>query len=72
MFFQRKGKLRKEYDEKLLMKFNQFKVEWQNKEKVIENSLDPTDEVMLSLQISKAKCMFILNEIKERQMMVQK
>lgn len=66
MFFQRKGKLRREYDDKLIMKFNQMKMEWKNKERVIEHSIDPTDEVMFSLQVSKAKCMFLLNEIKAR------
>lgn len=69
MRFKRKGKLRKQYDDQLFSKFNQFKLEWQNREKVIENSLDPTDDAKLSLLVSKGLCMFLLKELKDRKAM---
>jgi len=66
LFFQRKGRLRKEYDEKLLMQLNRFKVHWQQEKLLLEKSFDPSEEVICQTKIAEAKYIFLLREAKQR------
>lgn len=66
LFFQRKGRLRKEYDEKLLMQMNRFKVHWQQEKLLLEKSFDPSEEVICQTKIAEAKYIFLLREAKQR------
>lgn len=66
MFFRRKGRLRKEYDEKLLMQLNVYKTHWQQEKLLLEKSFDPSDEVICQTKIAEAKYIFLLREAKHR------
>jgi hypothetical protein len=66
LFFQRKGRLRKEYDEKLLMQLNRFKVHWQQEKLLLEKSFDPSEEVICQTKIAEVKYIFLLREAKQR------
>ncbi|MBO0962759.1 YaaL family protein [Neobacillus sp. MM2021_6] len=66
MFFRRKGKLRKEYDEKLLTQLNSYKDHWQQEKLLLEKSFDPSDEVICQTKIAEAKYIFLLREAKHR------
>ncbi|WP_040206619.1 YaaL family protein [Neobacillus jeddahensis] len=66
MFFQRKGRLRKEYDEKLLMQLNRYKVHWQQEKLLLEKSFDPSEEVICQAKIAEVKYIFLLSEAKSR------
>ena len=66
MFFQRKGRLRKEYNEKLLVQLNRFKELWQQEKLLLEKSFDPSDEVICQTKIAEAKYIFLLREAKQR------
>ncbi|MGG1678728.1 YaaL family protein [Neobacillus sp. NRS-1170] len=66
MFFRRKGWLRKEYDEKLLIQLNKFKEHWQQEKLLLEKCFDPSDEVICQTKIAEAKYIFLLREAKER------
>ncbi|MDN3020270.1 YaaL family protein [Paenibacillus sp. BSR1-1] len=66
MFFRRKGWLRKEYDEKLLIQLNKYKEHWQQEKMLLEKSFDPSDEVICQTKIAEAKYIFLLREAKER------
>jgi hypothetical protein len=66
MFFQRKGRLRKEYDEKLLMQLNRYKVHWQQEKQLLEKSFDPSEEVICQTKIAEVKYIFLLSEAKHR------
>jgi hypothetical protein len=66
LFFQRKGRLRKEYDEKLLMQMNRYKVHWQQEKLLLEKSFDPSEEVICQTKIAEAKYIFLLREAKQR------
>jgi len=66
MFFRRKGWLRKEYNGKLLMKLDEFKVEWQRQKSLLEKSFDPSEEVICQTKIAEVKYIFLLKEAKER------
>jgi hypothetical protein len=66
MFFRRKGRLRKEYDEKLLSQLNRFKENWQQEKMLLEKSFDPSEEVICQTKIAEAKYIFLLKEAKQR------
>lgn len=66
MFFQRKGRLRKEYDEKLIMKLNEYKQDWHNQKLLLEKSFDPSEEVICQTKIAEIKYIFMLKEAKQR------
>ena len=66
MFFRRKGRLRKEYDEKLLTQLNVYKAHWQQEKLLLEKSFDPSDEVICQTKIAEAKYIFLLREAKHR------
>ena len=72
MFFRRKGRLRKEYDEKLLMQLNRFKVHWQQEKLLLEKSFDPSDEVICQTKIAEVKYIFLLREAKQRNVTLMK
>ncbi|RYL90913.1 DUF2508 family protein [Sporolactobacillus sp. THM7-4] len=65
MFRRRKGLLRKEIDDSLLESLNKCKEEWLNIQKVIESSIDPSEEVLHELKLAEAKYLFLLKEVRE-------
>ncbi|MEH7548249.1 MULTISPECIES: YaaL family protein [Bacillaceae] len=72
MFFRRKGRLRKEYDEKLLAQLNRFKTQWQQEKMLLEKSFDPSEEVICQTKIAEAKYIFLLREAKQRNVTILK
>ncbi|MED4224226.1 YaaL family protein [Neobacillus cucumis] len=72
MFFRRKGRLRKEYDEKLLTQLNRNKINWQQEKQLLEKSFDPSEEVICQTKIAEAKYIFLLREAKERNVTILK
>jgi hypothetical protein len=72
MFFRRKGRLRKEYDEKLLAQLNRYKINWQQEKLLLEKSFDPSEEVVCQTKIAEAKYIFLLREAKQRNVKILK
>ncbi|MFT8322093.1 MAG: YaaL family protein [Bacillus sp. (in: firmicutes)] len=66
MFFRRKGKLRKEFDEKLIIQFKHLKQEYLNEKALLDKSFDPSDEVLCAARLTEAKYFFLFKEAKER------
>ncbi|MED2753577.1 YaaL family protein [Bacillus thuringiensis] len=66
MFFQKKGKLRKEYDDKLIVLLKKVKNEWLRQKRMVEQSVEPSQDVICSLKIAEAKYFFLLKEAKRR------
>lgn len=66
MFFQKKGKLRKEYDDKLIVLLEKVKNEWLRQKRMVEQSVEPSQDVICSLKIAEAKYFFLLKEAKRR------
>lgn len=66
MFFRRNGRLRKEYDEKLLAKLEEYKRDWQQQKLLLEKSFEPSDEVICQTKIAEVKYIFMLKEAKQR------
>ncbi|EST10427.1 hypothetical protein P343_16945 [Sporolactobacillus laevolacticus DSM 442] len=65
MFGRKKGALRKEMTESLLDLLNKCKTEWMTKKKVIDASIDPSDEVLHQLKLAEAKYFYLLKEVRE-------
>jgi hypothetical protein len=66
MFFRRKGWLRKEYDEKLLIQLDSTKQDRQQQKMLLEKCFEPSDEVILQMKLVEAKYFFLLKEAKNR------
>ncbi|MEY8351578.1 hypothetical protein COI93_09725 [Bacillus cereus] len=66
MFFQKKGKLRKEYDDKLIVVLEKVKNEWLRQKRMVEQSVEPSQDVLCSLKLAEAKYFFLLKEAKRR------
>ncbi|MEN1939329.1 YaaL family protein [Paenibacillus sp. 102] len=66
MFFQKKGKLRKEYDDKLIAVLEEVKNEWLRQKRMVEQSVEPSQGVLCSLKLAEAKYFFLLKEAKRR------
>ncbi len=72
MFFRRKERLRKEYDEKLFVQLNRFKEHWQQEKLLLEKSFDPSEEVICQAKIAEAKYIFLLREAKHRKISLKR
>lgn len=68
MFFRRKGRLRKEFDEKLL---NQLHIARENRQKqntLVERSFEPTKELICEAKIAELKYFYLIREAKSRKL----
>jgi hypothetical protein len=66
VFFRKKGWLRKEYNEKLLLDLLELKEQWNRQKKIIEKSVEPSPEVLYELKLAESKYFFLLKEAKNR------
>ncbi|MFP7300561.1 YaaL family protein [Neobacillus niacini] len=72
MFFQRKGWLRKEFDEKLLTQLQEYKEHWQEQKQLLEKSFDPSEEAICQTKIAQAKYFFLLKIAKDRNVSIRR
>ncbi|MBA2876923.1 YaaL family protein [Thermaerobacillus caldiproteolyticus] len=66
MFWRRKGWLRKQFNEKLINELQAMRDEWMEQKNLIEKSVEPSEEVVISLKITEAKYFFLIREAKRR------
>ncbi|MCX2839834.1 YaaL family protein [Salinimicrobium sp. MT39] len=71
MFFRKKGWLRKEYDEKLLLQIEELKSNWKNQSTLVEKSFDITEEAISDAKLAEAKYFFLFKEAKKRNVTVR-
>ncbi|WP_282156332.1 YaaL family protein [Cytobacillus gottheilii] len=71
MFFRKKGWLRKEYDEKLLLQIEELKSNWKNQSNLVEKSFDITEEAISDAKLAEAKYFFLFKEAKKRNVTVR-
>lgn len=72
MIFRKKGKLRKEFDLLLMDQLEQLKNEWSHQKKIIEKSVEPSEEVLYELKLLEAKYLFLLRQAKLRNVSISK
>ncbi|MFD1738818.1 YaaL family protein [Bacillus salitolerans] len=71
MFFQRKGKLRKEFNDQLISSLELSKKDWLQKKELVERCVEPSEEVLYHLKVAEAKYFFLLREAKNRKVTLQ-
>ncbi|MFB7142556.1 MULTISPECIES: YaaL family protein [unclassified Bacillus (in: firmicutes)] len=70
-FFRKKnGKLRKEFDEKLVDKLHNYKDTYLSQVELMERSVDPPDDLLIHIKIYQAKYFFLLKEAKARNVLI--
>lgn len=72
MLFRKTGRLRKEYDEKLVQSLEMLKQDWMNQKNIVEKSVDPSGEVIADLKMKEAKYFYLLREAKKRRITLGK
>ncbi|PGZ95259.1 hypothetical protein COE51_21260 [Bacillus pseudomycoides] len=72
MLFQKKRKLRKEYDEKLIALLEQVKVEWMRQKRIVAQSIEPSEDVLCHLKLAEVKYFYLLKEAKRRPVKMEK
>ncbi len=72
LLWRRKGKLKRQFDEKLMAELQQARAEWFEQKQLIEKSVDPSREVLSALQLAEAKYFFLLREAKHRRVTLKK
>jgi hypothetical protein len=66
MFFISKGKLRKKYNEILVAALDKVKDQWQMQKNFNENSLDPSEDVIVDYKLTEIKYFILIREAKHR------
>ncbi len=71
MLFRRKGWLRREYDEKLLMEIEQTKREWLKMKFLLEKSLEPSEDLIMEAKMAEIKYFSLFKEAKQRKVTIK-
>jgi hypothetical protein len=66
LLWRRKGWLKKEFDLKLARQLQAMRDEWYEQKRLIEKSVDPSEDVLVALHIAEAKYFFLIREAKHR------
>ncbi len=71
-FFRKKGKIRKEFDEKLVNRLHDYKDIYLSQVELVERSVDPPDDLLIHVKLYQAKYFFLLKEAKARNVLITK
>lgn len=66
MFFRKNGRLRKEFDEKLLNQLHETRTNWTNQKSLVAKSFDPSEEIICQAKLAEAKYFYLIKEAKNR------
>lgn len=72
VFFRKKGKLRKEFDEKLVERLHDYKDLYLSQVELVDRSVDPPEDLLIHVKLSQAKYFFLLKEAKARNVLITK
>jgi hypothetical protein len=66
LLWRRKGWLKKQFDLKLIEQLQAVRDEWYEQKRLIEKSVEPSEEVLMTLNVAEAKYFFLMREAKYR------
>lgn len=66
LFFKRKGRLKKEYDEKLLNQLRELKADWNHKKYIFEKSYNEFEDLEREAKLAELKFFYVFKEAKQR------
>lgn len=64
MLFRKKGRIREQLNDQLLLTLNDCKEQWYQQKHLIDRSIDPSQEVICQLKMAELKYLFLLKEAK--------
>ncbi|RWZ54788.1 DUF2508 family protein [Halobacillus fulvus] len=64
--FSKSKRIKKEMDQELLIQLKKQKRDWEQLNSIIEQSIEPSDEGLLELNLVKAKYFYLLREARFR------
>lgn len=68
MFFSKKGKLKKKYDEMLMEQVISYKEEYAMQKKIFESAYSPSKEMEYNFMLAESKYFWVLKEAKQRKL----
>ena len=66
MLWRRKGWLKKQFDLKLVEELQALRAEGYEQKRLIEKCVEPSEEVLMALNVTEAKYFFLIREAKYR------
>ena len=72
MFFRRKYRLRNDHDIKLIQQLETLKRNWFNQKSLLEKSVDPSEEAIISSKIAEVKYFYLFKEAKKRKVTIKR
>ena len=72
MFFRRKNRLRNDHDAELMHHLESLKRNWFNQKSLLERSVDPSEEAIVSSKITEVKYFYLFKEVKRRKVTIKK
>lgn len=72
MFFRRKYRLRNDYDAELIQNMECLKKSWLNQKSLLERSMDPSDEAIITSKIEELKYFYLFKEAKKRKVTIKR
>ncbi|OIJ16231.1 hypothetical protein BKP35_04455 [Anaerobacillus arseniciselenatis] len=66
MLFRKKGKIRKAEDDRLIAHIDELKAKLMNQKQLVQNSVDPPEDVIYNMKLTEAKYLFLLKEARNR------
>ncbi len=72
MFFRRKYRLRNDHDTELIQELETLKRRWFNQKSLLERSVDPSEEAIISSKIAEVKYFYLFKEAKRRKVMIKR
>jgi len=70
MFFKRKGKLKKEFDEKLINQMRELKKDWNHKKELYNKSYIESEEIEMEMKLAEIKFFYLFKEVKKRKLKI--
>ncbi|WAA09509.1 YaaL family protein [Fervidibacillus albus] len=71
MFFKnRKGQLKKKYDQKLLEQMEDLKKKWEEEKNLLNHSVGVSEEMKKQVQLAKIKYFYLFKEAKARKVKI--
>ncbi|OZM55723.1 hypothetical protein CIB95_15845 [Lottiidibacillus patelloidae] len=71
LFF-RRNKLKKQYDNQLIETVSEIKKEYYQKKRILEQSIEPSQSILMEYKILEAKYFFYIKQLKVRKIRTEK
>lgn len=71
MLFRKKGKLKKEYDDRLVQLMQQAREEWQQQKNLSDLSFEKSPQMMAEEKMAEARYFYLFKEARHRKIVIK-